>query len=114
MGLNPAKNELLIALQETGMVLTKGVQYYTKNMLIELYGYNSKRLLQEIENASQNSQNSQNSQLVRSFVSNELANIYDGHQRLLRSARTPRRNGREAIGRSHPQRCEARARPADE
>lgn len=47
------KNELLIALQETGMVLTKGVQYYTKNMLIELYGYNSKRLLQEIESASQ-------------------------------------------------------------
>jgi len=46
-----SKNELLIALQETGMVLTKGVQYYTKNMLIELYGYNSKRLLQEIESA---------------------------------------------------------------
>jgi hypothetical protein len=46
------KNELLIALQETGMVLTKGVQYYTKNMLIELYGYNSKQL-REIESASQ-------------------------------------------------------------
>ena len=42
------KNELLIALQETGIVLIKGVQYYTKTMLIELYGYNSKRLLNEI------------------------------------------------------------------
>jgi hypothetical protein len=43
------KNELLIALQDGGgMVLTKGVQYYTKNMLIELYGYNSKRLLHQI------------------------------------------------------------------
>ena len=42
------KDELLTALQEGGLVLTKGVRYYTKNMLIELYGYNSKRLLHQI------------------------------------------------------------------
>ena len=42
------KDELLTALQEGGMVLTKGVRYYTKAMLIEIYGYRSKSLLHQI------------------------------------------------------------------
>ena len=43
------KNELLKALQEGGMELKEGIQYYTRNMLIELYGYNSKNILQQID-----------------------------------------------------------------
>ena len=42
------KDELLVALQDSGMILTKDIRYYTKKMLIEIYGYRSKSLLQQI------------------------------------------------------------------
>ena len=44
-----SKSELLKAMTESGMELKEGTQYYTKNMLIELYGYNSKKILQQID-----------------------------------------------------------------